>query len=144
MNALHVLIYVSYAMSSLLFVYPTMFFRGASLFERVVGSYITPLAFVGKEIIRVSEFFTPGEALYYAFSGVLLGNLLLQVGFMGLAEMICRARCRKKYGFPVKVITWGPPLAIAFSLFVLYITLIWGMGVHWFYIYQGGYKLLFQ
>jgi len=33
---------------------------------------------------------------------------------------------------------------VVFALAALYVILIWGVGVHWFYIYQEGYKAIFH
>jgi hypothetical protein len=143
MNGGYVLLYLAYCLSGLV-LYPVMYFRGASLAERIGGCFVTPLAYVVKEIIRVNQFFTLGESLYYALSSIVLGALLIQVGLQGLAELICRALYRKRYGTPVKVFTWQPLVAIAITLVTLYVMLLWDGGVHYFYFYQEGYKLLFQ
>ena len=85
------------AFSSLI-VYPVLFFRGASLGERIVGSYAVLSVWVLKEVFRVTEVFTVGESLYYAFSPVPLGLIVFQVGYMSLGEMICRWRIQKRGG----------------------------------------------
>jgi hypothetical protein len=142
-NLAHVLLYAAYALSSLV-LYPVMYFRGASLGERMIGCYATPLAYVLKEVIRVTAFFGLGESLYFALSQIVLGALLMQLGFMGVAEIVSRVIYRRRYGAPVKVITWGPVLGIAVTVAALYVMLFWEGGVHYFYVYQEGYKLLFQ
>lgn len=142
MNGVHLMLFICVAFGSL-FIYPWMFIRGASLAERIFGSLITPLAFVAKELIRVREFFTWGEALYYALSPVLLLLLIGQVGLMGLAELVCRAMGNRRAVSARRVVSFGPVVAILAALAALYVILLWGMGVHWFYIYMQGYKALF-
>lgn len=142
MNGVHLLLFISVAFGSL-FVYPWMFFRGASPRERVFGSLITPLVFVAKEVIRVREFFTWGEALYYALSPVMLLLLIGQVGLMGMAELVCRTTGNRRAVSARRVVSFGPVVAVLAALAALYVFLLWGMGVHWFYIYMQGYKLLF-
>jgi len=127
-----------------LYVYPVMFFRGASGGERVLGSLITPLAWLLKELIRVSEFFTFGETLYYGLSSLFLLIFIGSLGLMSICELICRAIVRRKSGAPVKVVTPLPVIGIVSALIALYVIFIWGVGVHWFYIYQEGYKALFR
>jgi hypothetical protein len=142
MNGVHLMLFICVAWGSL-FIYPWMFFRGASPAERVFGSLITPLVFVAKEVIRVREFFTWGEALYYALSPVMLLLLIGQVGLMGIAELLSRAAWTRKPISDRRVVSFGPVAAILAALAALYIFLLWGMGVHWFYIYLQGYKALF-
>ncbi len=142
MNGVHLLLFVSVAFGSL-FIYPWMFFKGASRAERVFGSLITPLVFVAKEVVRVREFFTWGEALYYALSPVMLLLLIGQAGLMGLAELVCRTVGKRRAVSARGVVSFGPVFAILAALAGLYIFLLWGMGVHWFYIYMQGYKALF-
>jgi hypothetical protein len=142
-NLAHVLLYAAYALSALV-LYPVMYFRGASLGERVAGCYTAPLVYVLKEIIRVTAFFSLGESLYFALSQIVLGALLMQLGFMGGAEIVSRVIYRRRYAVAVKVVTWGPLLGIAVTIAALYVMLFWEGGVHYFYVYQEGYKLLFQ
>ena len=61
----------------------------------------------------------------------------------GVAEIICRIRDRRR-GTQTKV--WAPlPLsAILSGLAALYLMMLWGGGVHWFYFYQEGYLALFH
>ena len=125
-----------------LLVYPMAFFRGAGAGERIRASLFTPLVWVIQEIIRVTEFFTWQESLYYGLCPGLLLAITGTFGLMGLCEMICRG-IGKHRGATQKVITPLPVAAFLFSLLALYIILIWGMGVHWFYIYMEGYKSLF-
>lgn len=125
------------------YVYPKAYFRGAGPIERIFAGLVTPVTFIVYEIVRVSEFFTLGESVYYGFSTIGLLPLTVNIGFMGLAEMICRARVRR-LDYPIPIVT--PLSFFAFALLPagVYVMFIWGMGTHWFYIYQEGYKFLFH
>jgi len=130
------------------FVYPILFFRGASLKERVIGSYAVLLGWVFTEIFRVSEYFTAGESVYYAFSPMPFGLLVYQVGYMSLCEMICRWRLKKREVRGVRIFTPGPLIGLGVLLAMSYLMILWGVpeespGTKWFYIYQEGYKALF-
>jgi hypothetical protein len=130
------------------FLYPILFFRGAALKERVIGSYAVLLAWVFTEIFRVSEYFTAGESVYYAFSPMPSGLLVAQVGYMSLCEMLCRWRLKKRGIRGVKIFTPGPLIGVGVLLAMNYLMLFWGVpeespGTKWFYIYQEGYKALF-
>jgi hypothetical protein len=137
------LLFISIGFGSLL-VYPLMYFRGASGRERVLGSLIAPIVWMIKELVRVSEFFTPGETLYYGLSSIFLLIFLGNFGLMGIVELLCRRRIQKRIDPATRVITPLPVIAILIGLAALYIIFIWGVGVHWFYIYQEGYKALFH
>jgi hypothetical protein len=143
MNAGHVLLYAAYALSALV-LYPVLYFRGASLPERVLGCYVAPLAYVTKEVIRVNQYFTVGESLFYVLTSIVMGGLLLQVGLIGAGELISRLLYRRRSGIPVRVVTWPPLAGMAVAAGTLYVMLIWEGGVHYFYLFQEGYKLLFH
>jgi hypothetical protein len=127
-----------------LFIYPIMFFRGASLAERIAGSLVVPLAQMVWAMIRATEFFPAGEAIYYGFNSVAIGSVFLQFAWIGLAEIICRWRYRRKTGAQVTVIRWPYLVSVVVGFLAIYLTLFWDGGVHWFYLYQEGYKALFQ
>jgi hypothetical protein len=129
-------------------IYPTLFFRGASLKERVIGSYAVLLVWVFAEIFRVSEYFTAEESVYYAFSPMPFGLLVYQVGYMGLGEMLCRWRLKKRGVQGIRVFTVGPLIGVGVLLVMNYVMIFWGVpeespGTKWFYVYQEGYKALF-
>lgn len=142
MNGVHLMLFICVAFGSL-FLYPWMFFRGASLGGRVCGSLITPLTFVVKEVIRVREFFTWGESLYYAVSPVLLLLLIGQVGLMGLAEMVCRAIGNHHTISGRSVFSPGPVAAILAALTALYVFLLWGWASTGFISTCRGIRLFF-
>jgi hypothetical protein len=62
---------------------------------------------------------------------------------MGLSELICRWKLNKRSEEPVRVLSPAPVVAIFAGLAALYICLLWGLGVHFFYIYISGYRALF-
>src|SRR4030042_6605604 len=59
------LVHLFVLMGGSLIVYPVAFFMGAKPLERVIACLFTPILWSVTEIIRVSEFFTLGESLYY-------------------------------------------------------------------------------
>jgi hypothetical protein len=126
-----------------LLIYPVAFFGGASLRTRLLACLFTPAAWEVKELLRVGEFFTPGETLYYGLNSVFLLAFIGTFAQAGLCEMACRWRL-KRQGEPVRVITPWPVLALLSGLLALFVFFLWGMGVHWFYVYMEGYKILFM
>ncbi len=126
-----------------LYVYPRAFFRGASALERILASLVTPLVWDVKEMLRVSEYFTWGESLYYGLNPIFLLCLCVGAAQMGICEMACRAVRNKQILEPVPVITPASLIPVLVGLLGVGVFFVWGMGVHSFYIYQEGYKALF-
>ena len=127
-----------------LIVYPYMFFKGATGPERVVGSLLTFIIWMIKELFKAAEFFTLGESIYYGFSSLFLLILFTTLGQDGICELICRRIARKKGDYSGSILTPLPLLAILMALVAIFVLFIWGVGVHWFYIYMEGYKFLFH
>jgi hypothetical protein len=126
-----------------LYIYPVAYFRGANKLERILACLVTPVVWNIKEMIRVSEFFTLGETLYYGLNTAFLLSLFGAIGMMGLCEMLCRWQLGKRTGIRVKVFSPVPVLSIVVGIAALYVCLLWGLGVHFFYIYIEGYRALF-
>ena len=127
-----------------LFIYPIMFFRGASLPERIAGSLIVPLIQMIWAMFRATDYFPMGQAVYYGFNSLSVGSLFLQLAWIGMAEIFCRWIYRRRTGAGINVLRWPYLLSVVVGLLAIYLTLFWDGGVHWFYLYQEGYKLLFQ
>ncbi|MDD5711552.1 MAG: hypothetical protein PHY31_02205 [Smithellaceae bacterium] len=125
------------------YTYSVAFFRGATQAERIIASLVTPLAWLIKELYRVSEFFTLGETFYYGLSSIFLLSLFGSLALMAICEMIGRQRLNKRGLRTGPVITAIPVAAIAADIVVALLFFAWGMGVHGFYIYMKGYRLLF-
>lgn len=126
-----------------LYIYPRAFFMGAGAGERIIACLITPLVWNIKEMIRVSECFTPGETLYYGLNTTFLLSIFGGFGLMGLCELICRWRLNKRTEERIKIFSPIPVISILAGVAALYVCLLWGMGVHFFYIYIQGYRILF-
>jgi len=62
---------------------------------------------------------------------------------MGIREIIFRLLARQR-GHRKDIHYIGPIAAIASGPLAVFVLMIWGEGVHWFYIYQEGYKLFFH
>ncbi|UCD58131.1 MAG: hypothetical protein JSV16_03175 [Candidatus Hydrogenedentota bacterium] len=138
-----VILFVSIGFGALL-IYPMAFFRGAHMGERILACLITPVVWNAKEMVRVSEFFNFGETLYYGLNSIFLLCVFGALGQMGLCELICRWRLGKRGEEPVRVFSPLPVISILASLVALYVFLIWGLGVHFFYIYIEGYRAIFS
>jgi len=137
------LVYLFVLMGGSLIVYPVAFFMEAKPVEKVIACLVTPILWSVTEIIRVSKFFTVGESLYYGLNSQVLLFLSLALLQMGFCDMICRWWIQRKGAVELRVVTRTAVTAILFGLVAVYVLLIWEGGVHWFYLYQQGYKWLF-
>lgn len=124
--------------------YPMAYRRGASVGERIIACLVTPFVWNIKEVVRVSEFFTLGECLYYGLNQIFVLSIFGTFAEMGLCELICRWRQCVRAEEPVKIVTPLPLIAICLGIAAFYVILLWGLGVHFFYIYIEGYKVLFH
>lgn len=129
---------------STFFVYPFVWAAGASLRQRVLAAYVLPLAYVLWAIFQATAYFPLGQAVYYGFNPLAFGAFWLQLALIGVAEIAGRAWSRFRHGTRGPLVRWTHIAGIIVGLFALYLTLFWDGGVHWFYVYQEGYKLLFQ
>jgi len=127
-----------------LYAYPKTFFRGASALERILACLATPVAWDVKEMLRVSEYFTWGESLYYGLNTIFLLCLCVGAAQMGICEMACRLVRNRQVSDPVPVVTPASLIPVLAGLLGVGVFFLWGGGVHSFYIYQEGYKALFM
>lgn len=125
-----------------LLIYPILFFRGATLRERIVGSLMLPLIYSLTAIVRAAAFFPLGEALYYGLNPITMGSFFLQIAFIGLTDLLCRWWLRRQDGRPFG---YRPQIAsLLLGALAAFLILVWNGGENWFYLYQQGYRLLFQ
>lgn len=127
-----------------LFLYPVLAARGAPLRERVLGCIAGSLAYLVTASLRATAFFPPGEAVYYGFNSMLFGSLFLQLALMSVADIAARWQRRRASGRRLRLVRWPHLAGILVGLSALYVALFWEGGVHWFYVYQEGYKALFR
>lgn len=144
MNTVHVVLFFYLALNAF-FVYRALLMRGAGLAERIAGSYITPLAYAVKEIIRVSEFFTIGESFFYCLcTHPVLGIFVGQAGLLAVSEMLCRQYYKKRNLYDGNVVTAGPLAVCIVSIMAIYFFYIYDAGGTAFYVYSELYKLIFK
>jgi len=128
---------------AVLIAYPLAYVRGASLWERALASLAPFLAWWLMHMIIAAGVFGAGEALYYGISQTYLVSFFVALSLMGASEIACR-RVRQRRGGGVKVWTPGPVAAVLSGPAAVCVVMLWGGGVHWFYGYQEGYRLLFH
>ncbi|HDP79599.1 MAG TPA: hypothetical protein ENN21_02010 [Spirochaetes bacterium] len=144
MNVVHVVLCFYLGFNGF-FVYRAMCMRGARLAERIAGSYITPVAYAIKEIIRVSEFFTIGESFYYCLCAYpVLGMFVGQAGLLALSEMLCKHYYKKRDLYNGNTVTAVPVAIFIASMAALYFLFFYDAGGTAFFAYSELYKLIFK
>ncbi len=126
-----------------LFIYPWAYFKGATPGERVLASLLPLFAWYILEVVAVAQVYSIGEALYYLLGSLLMLQLFANLSMIALCEFVCRIIVNRR-GAKEKVFSPVLLAGIASGPAATWLLLIWGGGVHWFYIYQTGYKALFH
>jgi hypothetical protein len=125
-----------------LFVYPTAYFRGASLAERIVASLVNPLLWASKECARLCISFSLFESLYYYFNPLNVWLAFGVIAEMALAEMLCRGRVQRR-GEPIRVMHPVPLALFLVSLFLVVALYAWGEGENMYVLFLEGYRFFF-
>ncbi len=121
--------------------YPLVYARNATLAERSLTALAPFLAECSYQTFTASQVYTTGEAFYYSLGPIFLIVLFVNLSLMGICEILCRLR--EKSRRVIRVWTAGPVIAMLCGPLAAWLMLVWDGGVHWFYLYQEGYKLLF-
>ena len=136
-----IIFFVSLGFGTLV-VYPKTYFRGASAAERIVASLVSPCLWGLKEVVVLSGIYTWPESWYFFLNPVNILLFSVVLAEMGFSEIICRRRAHK-LGEVSGGFSWLALAAVVMGLSSAILPVIWGLGVHHFYIFQEGYKALF-
>ncbi len=124
------------------YIYMVSYFRGASLFERILACFIPAFLWATKESIIVAGVYSVPEAIYFYLSIVNQWLVSTIIAEIGLSEILCRRKI-KKQGEEIKVTPVLALLAMVVGIGNTLFILLWNVGVHHFYIFIAGYKALF-
>ena len=123
-------------------IYPTAYFRGAPLWERVIACFINPFLWATKENIRLSISYSFGECLYYYLNPLNVWLVLGIVTQIGLVEVICRWKGAKG-GEEIRILSPGALAAFVIGLFLVITLFAWGKGENAYVVFLSGYRDLF-
>jgi len=123
-------------------VYSMVCFRGGSLLEKVIASFVNPLIWVIKEFFRMLTSFSITESLYFSLNPLVIWLILGIIAQMGLLEIICRWR-QKKGGDDIKVFSFPAFMAFFIGLSLVIILYAWGRGENVFSFYLEMYRMFF-
>ena len=124
------------------YVYPAACRRGASALEKVSAGLACPVLWVAKEAVAVGRIYSLPEGLFYTLNPVHFLLFSLVAAEMGAAEIYCRRRLRKM-GQQEGSGLLPAVLALVLGLGSVVFMFAWDLGVHHFYLFQEGYKVLF-
>lgn len=102
-----------------------------------------PLAYAVTEFFRAQAFFPPDQAAYYAVNPIFVGAVGSQVACAAVAEVLWRWSGRRRGINRGRVVSWPLVATAVVGWAILYVAVLWDGGIHWFYVYQQGYKALF-
>jgi len=102
-----------------------------------------PLAYGVIEFVRTQAFFPPEQAAYYAINPIFVGAVGSQVACAAVAEFLWRWWGRRRSIDRGPLVSWPMLAAAVVGWGTLYVAVLWDGGIHWFYVYQQGFKALF-
>jgi len=126
-----------------LLIYPILYWQGARLGERLLGTVSLPLTYMVTAILRATAFFPLPEAVYYGFNIITLGGFFLQFVTASVADLLCRL-WERRHGGSRPLLRPAHIAGILVGLVAGFVLLVWNGGATGFYLYQRGYELLFQ
>jgi len=135
-------LYGFYVMFNVVFIYPLLVKSGAGPTERVVGALVPTFVWCAKEVVRMADFFSFGESLFFLLFPVHFNIVLMAFGLMGICEIAIRAIEKRRGKAGIRVLTSVPVLAIAAMVLMSVFTNHDG-GVTYFFLYNDLYRWLF-
>lgn len=116
--------------------------RGASLTERVIAGMAPSFGWAVYQLYLAIGVFSVGETVYYGLSSAFLFAFFVLISVTGLCELVFRLTAKQHHRTKKRLL--GPVMAILMGPLSVFVLMVWGGGVHFFYVYQEGYKLLFH
>jgi hypothetical protein len=135
------LLFVSVTFGTL-YIYPAMFFKGASLPLRVAACFVNPFIWMTKECARLYISYSLAECLYYYLNPLNIWLVLGIVAEMGLMQMVCRWRAAAK-GDETGAFSRGGLAAFVIGLFLVISLFAWGQGENAYVVFLSGYRHIF-
>jgi len=135
------LLFVSVTFGAL-YVYPAMYFRGASLSLRVAACFVNPFIWMTKECARLYISYSFAECVYYYLNPLNVWLVLGIVAQIGLAQMLCRWRAAAK-GDEVGTFSPGGLAAFVIGLVLVISLFAWGQGENAYVVFLSGYRQFF-
>ena len=126
-------VYGFYLLFHAVILYPLLYFRGASLLERISGTLSVTCCWLIKEVVRLTEFYSVAESVFYLLMPMPVSIVLITVGLMAASELICSRLSRKISAHKPRTVTPAP--------FLVILLVLAGMG---FVLRRGGHAYFFD
>ena len=81
------------------------------------------------------------QGILFSVGSAFLFVFCVLISVIGLCELVFRLTVKQHHLEKSRVL--GPIIAILMGPLSVFLLIIWGGGVHFFYVYQEGYKFLF-
>lgn len=125
-----------------LFVNSMAFFRGATLPERFLASFVVPVAWIAKTYTFFIGLFSVGELVFLILHPLILGNIGVNLLCVGVSEIVCRQRARAR-GMRVRLFE-APHMAALVAGMAITFAGLWNGGHTYYYYYMDVYAWLFM
>lgn len=122
--------------------YPILYARGAFLHERIIGTLLVTSCWLIKEVVRMTQFYSVSESVFYLLMPTQVSIVLFAVGLMAASEMICRKKAGNTGLLDIRAITPGPVFFILLALAGMAFILRRG-GHAYFFDFYALYRFLF-
>ena len=123
--------------------HPMAFFAGASMKERFVVSFSTPVIWSIKLLVGSSAIYSGGDLAFWVFYPLITGVVGATLLNMGISEIICRTIFSKRYPYSISVLTPSVFIIFLIGLIIVPLSLYKG-GTVFFYIFVDCYTWLFS
>ncbi|MCP4752379.1 MAG: hypothetical protein GY866_15910 [Proteobacteria bacterium] len=122
----------------ILYIYPATFFRGAGKWERMAASLVPILVWMVREMVRIGRVFSFGESLYFGLNPLFVIVLLFAVFQMGLCDLFCRWRFRRRSRTRIKLLSGFTAILLFGGLVSLmaFLTKALPIGILYFEVYK--------
>jgi hypothetical protein len=122
--------------------HPLAFWAGASMKERFVVSFSTPVIWCAKLLMNTSCIYSGLDLTFWVFYPLIVGIIGTTLLNMGISEIICRQILSRKYPLSVKAMSPSVVIILLIGLITVPMTLMNG-GTVYFYIFVDFYTMLF-
>jgi len=125
-----------------LYVFTIGYIRGASLFERIISSFICPLFWMTKEVFLLTTSHPLIESLYWYFNPLNVWLISLMVMEMGISTLIARSIIKRKETNH-QILSAGPVITVMAGLGFAVSVYAWGQGENIYVLFLEGYRHIF-
>ena len=122
--------------------HPMAFFAGASVKERLVVSFITPVIWSTKLLVGSSAIYSGGDLFFWVFYPLIPGVMGATALNIGISEMICRTIMKKRDPRSISVLAPSAVTPLLIGLIIVPLSLYKG-GTVFFYFFVDCYTWLF-